>query len=170
MRKLMEKRKKKHNSWLKTLALMLVMVFCSCFFTGCFSTGGGGGGSSSGGSSGGSAAAVASGQAMFALGTETGGSVRLPASYCGVYGLKTTYGVLSRWGVVAFGSSLDQVGLFGKTPSDIALPLSVMSGVDFYDDTSVDFPAKEELKAENIMLSDLTLFYKATVIKSMTLA
>ncbi|MBQ4554961.1 MAG: Asp-tRNA(Asn)/Glu-tRNA(Gln) amidotransferase subunit GatA [Spirochaetaceae bacterium] len=104
----------------------------------------------SGGSSGGSAAAVASGQAMFALGTETGGSVRLPASYCGVYGLKTTYGVLSRWGVVAFGSSLDQVGLFGKTPSDIALPLSVMSGVDFYDDTSVDFPAKEELKAETL--------------------
>ena len=104
----------------------------------------------SGGSSGGSTAAVAGGQAMFALGTETGGSVRLPASYCGVYGLKTTYGVLSRWGVVAFGSSLDQVGLFGKTPSDIALPLSVMSGVDFYDDTSVDFPAKDELKAETL--------------------
>lgn len=102
----------------------------------------------SGGSSGGSAAAVASNQALFALGTETGGSVRLPASYCGIYGLKPTYGVLSRWGVVAFGSSLDQVGLFGHTPSDIALPLSVMSGVDFYDDTSVDLPGSDTMKAQ----------------------
>lgn len=92
----------------------------------------------SGGSSGGPAAAVAANQALFALGTETGGSVRLPASYCGIYGLKTTYGVLSRWGVVAYGSSLDQVGILGHTPQDIALPLSVMSGVDFYDDTSAD--------------------------------
>ena len=94
----------------------------------------------SGGSSGGPAAAVAANQALFALGTETGGSVRLPASYCGIYGLKTTYGVLSRWGVVAYGSSLDQVGILGHTPQDIALPLSVMSGVDFYDDTSADLP------------------------------
>jgi len=82
----------------------------------------------SGGSSGGSTAAVAANQALFGLGTETGGSVRLPASYCGVYGLKPTYGVLSRWGVVAYGSSLDQVGIIGHTPRDIALPLSLMSG------------------------------------------
>lgn len=94
----------------------------------------------SGGSSGGSTAAVAANQALFGLGTETGGSVRLPASYCGVYGLKPTYGVLSRWGVVAYGSSLDQVGIIGHTPSDIALPLSVMCGIDFYDDTSADLP------------------------------
>lgn len=100
----------------------------------------------SGGSSGGSTAAVASNQALFGLGTETGGSVRLPASYCGIYGLKPTYGVLSRWGVVAYGSSLDQVGLLGHTPKDIALPLSVMSGVDFYDDTSADLPDSESLK------------------------
>ncbi len=95
----------------------------------------------SGGSSGGSAAAVAAGQVMFGLGTETGGSVRLPASYCGIYGLKPTYGVLSRWGVVAYGSSLDQVGILARTPEDIALPLAVMSGADFYDDTSADLPA-----------------------------
>lgn len=100
----------------------------------------------SGGSSGGSTAAVAANQALFGLGTETGGSVRLPASYCGIYGLKPTYGVLSRWGVVAYGSSLDQVGILGHTPSDIALPLSLMSGVDFYDDTSADLPEAASLK------------------------
>ncbi len=100
----------------------------------------------SGGSSGGSTAAVAANQALFGLGTETGGSVRLPASYCGVYGLKPTYGVLSRWGVVAYGSSLDQVGIIGHTPQDIATPLSLMSGVDFYDDTSADLPSSNELK------------------------
>ncbi len=100
----------------------------------------------SGGSSGGSSAAVAANQALFGLGTETGGSVRLPASYCGVYGLKPTYGVLSRWGVVAYGSSLDQVGIIGHSPRDIALPLSLMSGVDFYDDTSADLPESESLK------------------------
>ncbi|MGL4981312.1 MAG: Asp-tRNA(Asn)/Glu-tRNA(Gln) amidotransferase subunit GatA [Treponemataceae bacterium] len=93
-----------------------------------------------GGSSGGSAAVVAGFQAPFALGTETGGSVRLPASYCGLYGYKPTYGTLSRWGVVAFGSSLDQVGIVGKEPSDIALPLAVMAGSDFYDDTTHDTP------------------------------
>ena len=100
----------------------------------------------SGGSSGGSTAAVAANQALFGLGTETGGSVRLPASYCGVYGLKPTYGVLSRWGVVAYGSSLDQVGLLGHTPADIALPLSVMCGQDVYDDTSADLPDAGLLK------------------------
>ncbi len=99
----------------------------------------------SGGSSGGSTAAVAANQALFGLGTETGGSVRLPASYCGIYGLKPTYGVLSRWGVVAYGSSLDQVGILGHTPQDIATPLSLMCGVDFYDDTSADLPDSDKL-------------------------
>lgn len=108
----------------------------------------------SGGSSGGSTAAVAANQALFGLGTETGGSVRLPASYCGVYGLKPTYGVLSRWGVVAYGSSLDQVGILGHTPADIAEPLSLMSGVDFYDDTSADLPGKEELKNLKALSAD----------------
>ena len=99
----------------------------------------------SGGSSGGSAAAVSGNQALFSIGTETGGSVRLPASYCGIYGMKPTYGVLSRWGVVAYGSSLDQVGIMGHTPQDIALPLKVMAGLDFYDDTSADLPETEKL-------------------------
>ena len=100
----------------------------------------------SGGSSGGSTAAVAANQAVFGIGTETGGSVRLPASYCGVYGLKPTYGVLSRWGVVAYGSSLDQVGIIGRTPQDIATPLAAMAGVDFYDDTSADLPNVDSIK------------------------
>ena len=108
----------------------------------------------SGGSSGGSAAAVAANQALFGLGTETGGSVRLPASYCGIYGLKTTYGVLSRWGVVAYGSSLDQVGILGHTPSDIAEPLSLMCGVDFYDDTSADLPNADQLKNLTALTDD----------------
>ena len=99
----------------------------------------------SGGSSGGSAAAVSGNQALFSIGTETGGSVRLPASYCGIYGLKTTYGVLSRWGVVAYGSSLDQVGLLAHTPDDIAKTLSVMAGTDMYDDTSADLPDSDQL-------------------------
>lgn len=100
----------------------------------------------SGGSSGGSAAAVAANQALFGLGTETGGSVRLPASYCGLYGLKPTYGTLSRWGIVAYGSSLDQVGILGHTPSDIAEPLALMAGVDTFDDTSANLPNTDKLK------------------------
>ncbi len=91
-----------------------------------------------GGSSGGSAAAVAARMAMGATGTDTGGSIRQPAAFCGLAGIKPTYGRCSRWGVVAFASSLDQPGPFARTVGDCALLLGSMAGFDAKDSTSVD--------------------------------
>ena len=91
-----------------------------------------------GGSSGGSAAVVASNAALAATGTDTGGSIRQPVAFCGVTGIKPTYGRCSRWGIIAFASSLDQAGPITKTVSDSALMLSVMSGYDQKDSTSAN--------------------------------
>src|SRR3984957_16915796 len=93
-----------------------------------------------GGSSGGSAAAVSARIAMGATGTDTGGSIRQPASFCGVVGVKPTYGRCSRWGVVAFASSLDHPGPFARTVRDAAILLGSMAGHDPKDSTSADVP------------------------------
>jgi aspartyl-tRNA(Asn)/glutamyl-tRNA(Gln) amidotransferase subunit A len=110
-----------------------------------------------GGSSGGSAVAVAADLCVMATGTDTGGSIRQPAAFCGITGLKPSYGRVSRWGMIAFASSLDQAGTLSKSAEDAALMTNVMAGIDSKDSTSIDRPAEDYTATLNDSLDGLRI-------------
>ncbi|MDA1370215.1 MAG: Asp-tRNA(Asn)/Glu-tRNA(Gln) amidotransferase subunit GatA [Proteobacteria bacterium] len=110
-----------------------------------------------GGSSGGSAAAVAADLCAMATGTDTGGSIRQPAAFCGITGFKPSYGRVSRWGMIAFASSLDQAGPLSKSAEDAALMMNVMAGLDNKDSTSIDLPVEDYTATLNDSLQGLKI-------------